>query len=127
MIRGSFGKTLAERACTVATLTDPELWKLTFRAINRRVAGGVPPEIRVRRLLKKALREFGLRCVDIAGGKGVGRVVDPKVIEDWANDGAAANPTAAGASAAPVVSDVCTVPVPTIQVAQSAPIEVRGW
>jgi hypothetical protein len=39
---------------------EAELWHLTFRAEG----DGPPVAIRVRRLLKRALRSFGLRCVD---------------------------------------------------------------
>ncbi len=42
-------------------MTQPrEIWTLDFRAEG----DGPPVEIRVRRLLKRALRSFGLRCVD---------------------------------------------------------------
>ena len=37
----------------------PDDWTLTFRATGQ----GPPVEIRVRRLLKAALRAYGLRCV----------------------------------------------------------------
>jgi hypothetical protein len=39
---------------------EAELWHLTFRAEG----DGPPVAIRVRRLLKRALRSFGLRCID---------------------------------------------------------------
>jgi hypothetical protein len=39
-----------------------EIWTLSFRAEG----DGPPVEIRVRRLLKAALRSFGLRCLDYA-------------------------------------------------------------
>ena len=41
----------------------PDDWTLTFRATGQ----GPPVEIRVRRLLKAALRTYGLRCVRHAG------------------------------------------------------------
>ena len=37
----------------------PDDWTLTFRATGQ----GPPVEIRVRRLLKAALRAYGLRCI----------------------------------------------------------------
>jgi hypothetical protein len=44
-----------------ANNAPPETWVLSFKAEGD---GGPPVEIRVRRLLKRALRSFGLRCVD---------------------------------------------------------------
>lgn len=38
-----------------------ETWTLTFRAAD---TGDPPTELRIRRLLKAALRQFGLRCID---------------------------------------------------------------
>jgi hypothetical protein len=40
---------------------EPELWHLTFQVAD---SGDPPVAIRVRRLLKRALRSFGLKCVD---------------------------------------------------------------
>jgi hypothetical protein len=40
-----------------------ETWKLTFKAAPDE--NGVPMPVRVRRLLKAALRSYRLRCVDI--------------------------------------------------------------
>jgi hypothetical protein len=40
--------------------TLPEVWTLSFRAEG----DGPPAELRVRALLKRALRSHGLRCVD---------------------------------------------------------------
>jgi len=51
------------------TLADGELWTLTFRVLP----DAVPAAIRVRRLLKTALRRDRLRCV--------GQVVHDKQIE----------------------------------------------
>ena len=42
------------------SISKPATWFLAFRAEG----DGPPVEIRVRRLLKRALRGFGLRCVD---------------------------------------------------------------
>ena len=39
--------------------TDPERWVLTFRPL----ADAIPSELRIRRLLKFALRSLKLRCV----------------------------------------------------------------
>jgi hypothetical protein len=38
----------------------PQVWTLSFRTEG----DGPPPALRVRALLKRALRSFGLRCVD---------------------------------------------------------------
>jgi|GEM_PF-4241514 len=42
---------------------DTDIWTLTFRPTG----DGPPTEIRIRRLLKHALRALGLRCVRVAG------------------------------------------------------------
>jgi hypothetical protein len=42
--------------------THAEEWPLTFRAVGP----GPEPAIRVRRLLKAALRSYGLRCISLA-------------------------------------------------------------
>lgn len=44
-------------------MTAPERFFLTFEARDN--GDGPPPAVRVRRLLKAALRQFGLRCVDL--------------------------------------------------------------
>jgi hypothetical protein len=43
--------------------TQSEVWPMTFRAEG----AGPPAAIRVRRLLKAALRGYGLRCVSLCG------------------------------------------------------------
>ncbi len=43
---------------------DPDTWTLTFRRAD---AGEPPTACRVRRLLKAALRCFGLRCIKASG------------------------------------------------------------
>jgi hypothetical protein len=45
--------------------TDPQRWTLTFVPAP---GWDAPAEIRVRRLLKHALRTLGLRCVAVAPG-----------------------------------------------------------
>jgi hypothetical protein len=55
---------------------DPDLWILTFRAAPGHAA---PMGVRVKRLLKMALRAFGLRCVRVSGS-------EPPVDHQQAND-----------------------------------------
>jgi hypothetical protein len=66
----------------------PEIWTLTFRPESD--PNGNPPEIRIRRLLKIALRSMALRCIDIRHGN-----------PDAANAGnrSAIEPTSASAQA----------------------------
>ena len=42
-------------------MTDPAEYRLTFKAQS----SDVPPEVRLRRLLKYALRVCGLKCVSV--------------------------------------------------------------
>jgi hypothetical protein len=46
--------------------TDRERWTLTFEPVPDPQAPPAP--IRIRHLLKRALRSFGLRCVNVAPG-----------------------------------------------------------
>jgi hypothetical protein len=43
----------------------PEIWTLTFRPLP----SPIPPELRIKALLKRALRQHGLRCVYIGEPK----------------------------------------------------------
>jgi hypothetical protein len=52
-----------------STSRAPEVWTLSFKATGN----GPPAEIRIRQLLKVALRRFGLKCVGAGDGKDVER------------------------------------------------------
>jgi hypothetical protein len=49
-----------------ARAREAEIWRLDFRAEG----DGPPVELRIRALLKRALRSHGLRCVDYARSPG---------------------------------------------------------
>ncbi|MFO0843267.1 MAG: hypothetical protein U0797_12870 [Gemmataceae bacterium] len=49
---------------------DREQYTLTIRDVAR--PGDAPPAVRLRLLLKRALRSFAFRCVGVAQTKGVG-------------------------------------------------------
>jgi len=46
---------------TPGPVDDSSNWTITVRPLP----GGPPAEVRIRRLLKTMLRQFGLRCVDV--------------------------------------------------------------
>jgi len=45
----------------------PDVWTLTFEPCESKDFNDVPVQLRVRHLLKFALRSVGLRCVDLGG------------------------------------------------------------
>jgi hypothetical protein len=56
-----------ERRAMDTESISPGIWHLSFKAAS---PGDPPPALRVRALLKRALRSFGLRCVDYSTSAG---------------------------------------------------------